>query len=228
MIKTGINFSHDYIDLTHGLLHGIDPKNYYIAGGSIMKLANGMDLGSSDIDVFFKNFKTFKEASLCISSSNLVALVNLTDFAYTYEFAYKNGPIDIKFRIQLINERFANTVEDLLKSFDLNVCKYAIHDFNLYALEEAIEGFRNKTLKISNSKISHSTSLERVGKYISLGFKAEKDIFEYIIKRSINNNDLVFINSRQKSYFLSSIENNSKTKLKNNVFHTDLRWESEL
>lgn len=224
MIKKDINFSHPYIDIVHGLLSNIDTKSYYIAGGSIMKLTNGMDLGESDIDVFFKNAMDFRKATSILPVSSNVSFVSSSDYAYSYEYFDYQGAIVKTFKIQLIHERFAQSVEELLNSFDINICKYAIHDFELYMMEEAVDDFNNKRIRISDSRKANNTSLERIGKYISLGFKADKEVLELITRKALENNSLVFVNSRQQSYFLRVLKATAKMKLKSKVFHDNLKW----
>lgn len=147
----------------------------YLAGGSVLALADGVKDYTGDFDLFFSS-----EDSKNHTAGNLEAdgaeFVTATDNAVTYK--YKN------YTVQLVHRQYYATPEDIFNEFDMTICMWAI-DFedkpNLYSGDYTILDTGQKEIVLHNVRNPAST-MKRLAKYAAKGYVVTTDSYIRLVK----------------------------------------------
>ncbi len=133
----------------------------WIAGGSIRQWFFGKEK-PSDIDVFGSSedaLKFFVEENL-FGSKKLVERDNLVSYNH-------HGKL-----VQIIKHSFPKSAEELLDSFDFNVCQFCWNGAKIFSTVSAISSVLRGGLKVHKiQKGFQSDSLRRAFKYQEKGYK---------------------------------------------------------
>jgi hypothetical protein len=82
--------------------------------------------------------------------------------------------MDTDWKIQCISFKYFDTIEDLFRSFDINVCRIAYDGNNVILEENVLNQIQNNNLKFNASSIYYpSVTLKRLVKYIKMGYNIE-------------------------------------------------------
>jgi hypothetical protein len=178
------------LDFFNEMLEIIKPdldNGPWIAGGYPMRIYSGMELITSDIDVFFKDQQQL-ESHQKFFNDYCHPLVSCFDFsekppeiktrfnkfsttnADTYTDEHGN-------KIQLIFNVFHKDLNSIFDHFDINLCKIATDGKIFIANESTYHDIENKILNFSKIQ---SSSLKRFTKYVKYGFKPSKETIEAI------------------------------------------------
>lgn len=132
----------------------------WIAGGAIRQWFVGEEK-ASDIDVFASSEEKIKEfiSAKMVGAEKAASNDRLESFIYS-------GQI-----IQCIKYKYFATAEELIDSFDFNVCRFVWDGVNVYAAEDAIIGTLRKTLSVHKiTEGLEADSLRRAFKYQRKGY----------------------------------------------------------
>jgi hypothetical protein len=151
------------------LLKFLDLKKYnaVIAGGAARLWHSGMDIGSHDIDIWFKDESDLQKMQSCFYDKSFSPRI-VTEFAVTYMGVEIN---DKYYNIQLI-KKYNKEIIDLFDSFDITVCKIATDGEQWWFGDNYLEHVQNKVLHFESC---NSNSLRRLFKYASYGFCLDQE-----------------------------------------------------
>lgn len=147
-------------------------ENTYLAGGVFRHIFDKNDV-IVDFDIFFKdNSKHFvlKEQLEKLNAKNIFSCPEGKLFSYILN----------DLNIQLITEFNYDTVHDLLDSFDINACRFALYDEKFYLKKESIRDVKKKiiTLNVINYP---SATIKRIYKYISKEYMLLPSTLEFLV-----------------------------------------------
>ncbi len=84
-------------------------------------------------------------------------------------------------KIQLITKRFYENVEDLIDSFDINACRIALYQNNIYINKVTINDIKKKLVTLNTITHPNST-FRRIMKYSKKGYKVPKETVEMFVE----------------------------------------------
>lgn len=151
-------------------------KGPWIAGGAARRLLQGESLEKGDIDLFFKDFKSWKHFCDTLEGYELVIK---TQRATTF---LVHG-----FKVQCIKRQFYATLEEVFKDFDFSVCQVATDGFELGATKQAHLDVTDQVLRFApGGKIAKHTLVQRLSKYVNHGMLPEPGLFELVVKSGLD------------------------------------------
>lgn len=165
-----INLIRKQLDIEFDMVNGP-----WIAGGAVLKLAEGRALGRRDIDIFFK-----KKLQFNIMSKKLNEQTELNEEKFDNDNIYKRRSniygtasaltynLDIG-QIQLIRRHYYDSVHALLGDFDFTVCQFATDGREIAYTKLALVDMKNKSLRL-NYCHKDSTLIRRFYKYMANGY----------------------------------------------------------
>lgn len=159
------------------LLPHLDFKNGpWIAGGSARRLLQGESLNAGDIDIFFKDYKSWKR--FCDSLEQYEVIIKTTR-ATTY---------NVKgFKVQCIKRKYYMTLEEVFKDFDFSVCQIATDGRNLACTKQAHLDITDQVLRLAPcGTIAKHTLVQRLAKYVNHGLLPEPGLFELVVKSGLD------------------------------------------
>ncbi len=141
------------------------PHGPWLAGGAARKLFYGVEMGKSDLDVFFK------DVSQVVAFKQLIKQEGATQIGATKN----NSTYQLKgMNIQLIDGMFYTSQGDVLESFDYHLCQFLCDGIDIIRTLDAELNHTDGIITIN--KISLPLySLARVGKYTDQGFDFHPD-----------------------------------------------------
>jgi len=159
----------------------------WIAGGAVIQWIRGQSVSSHDVDIFFRNEtqyrtleKFFQEASVSAyeypmgvadNTANESSLIFSSDNAKTFRYNH--------WKIQLIKTRFFDSVDDLLKQFDITACKVASDGQSWYTNHpHALQHINDYVLDMD--VIRPETVIKRLFKYWTYNYQPTADLIERI------------------------------------------------
>jgi hypothetical protein len=153
-----------------------------LAGGAIRAYLNKEEI--SDYDLFFFNQHEAIAVKQCLLNNKFKIVFECPEGKLT---TFKKK----RLKIQLITERYYESVEDLLNSFDFTITQFALYNDKLYTNKRALRDTREK--KIRFNKITYpSATLGRFYKFQNKGYHLD----------SIAKNDFVQRLLTQQSDFI--------------------------
>ena len=148
----------------------------WIAGGALHRTYRKLSLSDSDVDVFFKN-KEQLDKYLIELNSNALSSGKYTTKSYVvseWHHTVVLSYMDTDWKIQCISFKYFDTIEDLFRSFDINVCRIAYDGNNVILEENVLNQIQNNNLKFNMGSIYYpSVTLKRLIKYIKMGYNIE-------------------------------------------------------
>ena len=148
----------------------------WIAGGALHRTYRKLSLSDSDVDVFFKNKEQLDKFLLELNSNALTTgkystkSYVVSDWHHTIVISYMGSD----WKIQCVSFKYFDTIEDLFKSFDINVCRIAYDGSNVIFAENVLVDINSNSLKFNENSIYYpSVTLKRLVKYVKMGYNIE-------------------------------------------------------
>lgn len=161
-------------------------------GGGVFRSFIDKDDEVQDLDLFFKDSKTFNEVDKFLAEKGYVEKFRCPEnLLITYE--------DGEDKIQLIIKEAYNSSKDLVNTFDLSPCRAAttLDGEDLYVCKTFTSSVLNKAMKVVNIEYPVAT-LKRILKYKMKGYKIKtSQIEDFIVK--VNKMEL---NSENMAYYV--------------------------
>lgn len=179
-------FSNEYIEAVLETF----PEGTFIAGGYLTSLISGANDPKSDIDIFFKNEESFRQAYVCLTanSNSLPEVLRGYRAQRTIENALTPNVMFINFvakgkpNIQLIKTRWFSTPEEIIDGFDFTITQFAIDEDNFYFNPESLLDIINKKLTLHKLTFPEK-ALARIAKYTKKGYSIEESVMEKITEQ---------------------------------------------
>jgi len=147
----------------------------WIAGGCLHRTYRKLPLTNADIDIFFKNKEQFEKFVTAISltslfSGNTIESTIYSEWHCTLTIKY----MDVDWKIQCVTFKYFDNIEELFKSFDINVCRIAYDGTNVIYEDGILDDIKTNKLKFNEGSIYYpSVTLKRLVKYIKMGYDIE-------------------------------------------------------
>jgi len=153
----------------------------WIAGGALHRTYRKLSLNDSDVDVFFKNKEQLDKYLLELNANALTSGKYTTKSYVVSEWHHTVviNYMDTDWKIQCISFKYFDTIEDLFRSFDINVCCIAYDGNNVVYEHNALNEINNNLIHFNSNRINYpSVTLKRLVKYVKMGY----DIEDYDLK----------------------------------------------
>ena len=147
----------------------------WIAGGCLHRTYRKLPLTNADVDIFFKNKEQFEKFVTAISltslfSGNTIESTIYSEWHCTLTIKY----MDVDWKIQCVTFKYFDNIEELFKSFDINVCRIAYDGTNVIYEDGILDDIKTNKLKFNEGSIYYpSVTLKRLVKYIKMGYDIE-------------------------------------------------------
>jgi len=147
----------------------------WIAGGSLHRTYRKIPLTNADVDVFFKNKEQFEKFVYDLSVSSVTAGYNIESTIYSeWHCTLTIKYMDVDWKIQCVTFKYFDNIEELFKSFDINVCRIAYDGTNVIYGENILNEINSNKLKFNEGSIYYpSVTLKRLVKYVKMGYDIE-------------------------------------------------------
>lgn len=145
----------------------IKKTNAYICGGSILTLFYENRV-ISNIDIFFKNLEGLEKFKNTISIFDDCVFVEETDSIVHFKYKTKH--------LKLF-KKVLGSAEEILNSFDFTICQVCFYPKeNAFIMnKDFLSHVENKEIVMNQNMPHPLTSINRISKYISRGFKISQD-----------------------------------------------------
>jgi hypothetical protein len=128
------------------------------------------------VDVFFKNKEQLDKYLLELNSNALstgkysVTTYIVSEWHHTMVISY----MEHDWKIQCVSFKYFDTIEDLFRSFDINVCCIAYDGTNVVYEHNALNEINNNVIHFNANSINYpSVTLKRLVKYVKMGYDIE-------------------------------------------------------
>jgi hypothetical protein len=159
-----------------------------IAGGSVRKSIMGEELGTSDIDIFFKSSRDLTNATKQIVDLGCeVKRHPNCNGVKIYPRNHSIGESDGLY-LQLITKECYPNMEELISKFDFTVCQFGYTNGTYFYTNEAMADEKSKQLRYTQFS-KQEVNVTRYAKYLTLGYTPTISAF-----------DKIFITGRRKLY----------------------------
>jgi hypothetical protein len=147
----------------------------WIAGGCLHRTYRKLPLTNADIDVFFKNKEQFEQFVSAISLTSLFSGYTIESTIYSeWHCTLTIKYMDVDWKIQCVTFKYFDNIEELFKSFDINVCRIAYDGTNVVYEDGILNQINNNKLKFNKGSIYYpSVTLKRLVKYVKMGYDIE-------------------------------------------------------
>jgi len=147
----------------------------WIAGGCLHRTYRKLPLTNADVDVFFKNKEQFEIFVSAMSLSSLFSNYTIESTIYSeWHCTLTIKYMDVDWKIQCVTFKYFDNIEELFKSFDINVCRIAYDGTNVVYGENVLNEINNNKLKFNEGSIYYpSVTLKRLVKYVKMGYDVE-------------------------------------------------------
>jgi len=147
----------------------------WIAGGCLHRTYRKLPLTNADIDVFFKNKEQFEQFVSAISLTSLFSGYTIESTIYSeWHCTLTIKYMDVDWKIQCVTFKYFDSIEELFKSFDINVCRIAYDGTNVVYEDGILNQINNNKLKFNEGSIYYpSVTLKRLVKYVKMGYDIE-------------------------------------------------------
>jgi hypothetical protein len=170
----------------------------WIAGGAARRLLQGSSLqdGGADVDFFFPTQQSWRAFDAILKK---YPVIHESSRATLY---------DVKgLKIQIIQRRFYDTINEVFRDFDFAVCQIATDGKNLAYTKQAYENITTGTLSMAiQGIVSSSTMISRMTKYINYGFLPVPGLHAELVKNGLANIGPWHIFEQQESYYDSDTD----------------------
>lgn len=148
-----------------------------IAGGAVRKAFQELDLGRSDIDLFFANNSDFERARQVLGTLTNKIYANSNCIGATLDRSQLNLGFDCT-RIQLIKKRIYPGFLEMFNDFDFTICQFGYRDGFFQTTERAVQDLNDKRLEFVNPGQNAETTPNRLYKYLCRGFTPSVEIVD--------------------------------------------------
>ena len=157
------------------LLPKCNENGPWIAGGCLHRTYRKLPLTNADIDVFFKNKEQFEQFVSAISLTSLFSGYTIESTIYSeWHCTLTIKYMDVDWKIQCVTFKYFDNIEELFKSFDINVCRIAYDGTNVIYGENILNEINSNKLKFNEGSIYYpSVTLKRLVKYVKMGYDIE-------------------------------------------------------
>lgn len=147
----------------------------WIAGGCLHRTYRKLPLTNADVDIFFKNKEQFEKFVYDLSVSSVTAGYNIESTIYSeWHCTLTIKYMDVDWKIQCVTFKYFDNIEELFKSFDINVCRIAYDGTNVIYGENILNEINSNKLKFNEGSIYYpSVTLKRLVKYVKMGYDIE-------------------------------------------------------
>lgn len=147
----------------------------WIAGGCLHRTYRKLPLENADVDVFFKNKEQFEQFVAAISITSLFSGYTIESTIYSeWHCTLTIKYMDVDWKIQCVTFKYFDNIEELFKSFDINVCRIAYDGTNVVYEDGILDNIKNNKLKFNEGSIYYpSVTLKRLVKYVKMGYDVE-------------------------------------------------------
>ena len=147
----------------------------WIAGGCLHRTYRKLPLTNADVDVFFKNKEQFEQFVSAISLTSLFSGYTIESTIYSeWHCTLTIKYMDVDWKIQCVTFKYFDNIEELFKSFDINVCRIAYDGTNVVYEDGILNQINNNKLKFNEGSIYYpSVTLKRLVKYVKMGYDIE-------------------------------------------------------
>jgi len=147
----------------------------WIAGGCLHRTYRKLPLTNADVDVFFKNKEQFEIFVSAMSLSSLFSNYTIESTIYSeWHCTLTIKYMDVDWKIQCVTFKYFDNIEELFKSFDINVCRIAYDGTNVIYGENILNEINSNKLKFNEGSIYYpSVTLKRLVKYVKMGYDIE-------------------------------------------------------
>jgi len=147
----------------------------WIAGGCLHRTYRKLPLTNADVDVFFKNKEQFEQFVSVISLTSLFSGYTIESTIYSeWHCTLTIKYMDVDWKIQCVTFKYFDNIEELFKSFDINVCRIAYDGTNVVYEDGILNQINNNKLKFNEGSIYYpSVTLKRLVKYVKMGYDIE-------------------------------------------------------
>jgi hypothetical protein len=147
----------------------------WIAGGSLHRTYRKIPLTNADVDVFFKNKEQFEQFVAAISLSSLFSNYKIESTIYSeWHCTLTIKYMDVDWKIQCVTFKYFDNIEELFKSFDINVCRIAYDGNNVVYEDGILNDIKTNKLRFNQGSIYYpSVTLKRLVKYVKMGYDVE-------------------------------------------------------
>jgi hypothetical protein len=147
----------------------------WIAGGSLHRTYRKIPLTNADVDVFFKNKEQFEQFVAAISLSSLFSNYKIESTIYSeWHCTLTIKYMDTEWKIQCVTFKYFDNIEELFKSFDINVCRIAYDGNNVVYEDGILNDIKTNKLRFNQGSIYYpSVTLKRLVKYVKMGYDVE-------------------------------------------------------
>jgi len=147
----------------------------WIAGGCLHRTYRKLPLTNADVDVFFKNKEQFEQFVSAISLTSLFSGYKIESTIYSeWHCTLTIKYMDVDWKIQCVTFKYFDNIEELFKSFDINVCRIAYDGTNVVYGENVLNEINSNKLKFNEGSIYYpSVTLKRLVKYVKMGYDIE-------------------------------------------------------
>lgn len=169
----------------------------WIAGGSLMKTYMGLPLEDSDVDVWItpekhKKWRDYKNSKSYDNGMDnpFPEIFNKKDDENDKLKTYTEEINGNRYNIQCIMFGNHSTPEELINSFDLNICQFAFDGETVYIGDSTLESIRTKYMKFVKFPKNKGNVLKRVVKYANRGFMLDRGQLNAFSVAEFNNEPL--------------------------------------
>ena len=147
----------------------------WIAGGCLHRTYRKLPLTNADVDIFFKNKEQFEKFVYDLSVSSITTGYTIQSTIYSeWHCTLTIKYMDVDWKIQCVTFKYFDNIEELFKSFDINVCRIAYDGTNVVYENGILDNINNNKLKFNEGSIYYpSVTLKRLVKYVKMGYDIE-------------------------------------------------------
>jgi len=158
----------------------ITDKNY-IAGGSVLSWITQRP-NDGDTDFYFKSSKTYEKDTQnfknCLEEMFKFVETGNSIYAYSYFNSESNSKVQVVSGSMGPNAKsLCGRPIDIIKEFDISLCKFAIDNESLYTFSSSIRDLLSKSIRIDNVW-NEDLSSPRVMKYSRRGYYTNGNIIK--------------------------------------------------
>jgi hypothetical protein len=125
--------------------------------------------------VFFKNKEQFEQFVAAISLRSLFSNYKIESTIYSeWHCTLTIKYMDTEWKIQCVTFKYFDNIEELFKSFDINVCRIAYDGNNVVYEDGILNDIKTNKLRFNQGSIYYpSVTLKRLVKYVKMGYDVE-------------------------------------------------------
>jgi len=143
----------------------------WVAGGSVWKSMENIPL-NCDVDFFFKDdgqYKNWMRTLQSIPYTYRIMSSKTNQYNTSFDFHINDGNFNKTVKIQCVNFKYFNNMEDLLGGFDFTACQFGFDGTNLHCGDRSMSDLKDRVI-VFNTVRDLTASGVHLEKYTKLGF----------------------------------------------------------